>query len=99
MLGSFLGISEGSDFFYVSNVFDGCWQQTLYPIFLGYHVFTEDGVDSSDFFACSDASDYEDQTRNLVRKLRNRTLEVRLVRIDVGWWDPRVQKVVSQSAS
>eukprot|EP00435_Cladocopium_sp_Y103_P016337 s2554_g4.t1 len=39
------------------------------------HVFTEDGVDSSDFSACSDASDYEDQTRNLVRKLRIRTLD------------------------
>ena len=59
-------------------------------------MFTEDGVDSSDFFACSDASNYEDQTRNLVRKLRNRTLEVRLVRIDVGWWDPRVCVPISK---
>lgn len=46
-------------------------------------------MDSSDFSACSDASDYEDQTRNLVRKLRIRTLEVRSLRIDVGLWDPR----------
>lgn len=48
---------------------DGLWAM-LHPD--SERSSESDGVDSSDFSACSDASDYEDQTRNLVRKLRIR---------------------------